>query len=98
MLIKKAKKYTDHIVFIGLTPVDELKTAPLDNVYFFNKKIRAYEKIIAEECKRRKAVSFLSIIEEWLKFNYLRLLSEDGIHPNEEGHQKIFEKISSLFT
>jgi lysophospholipase L1-like esterase len=96
LLIKNAKKYTDHIIFVGLTPVDEQKTAPLDNVYFLNEKIRTYEKIIGEECEK-KNVYFLSIIEEWLKFDYLNLLSQDGIHPNEKGHQKIFKKIKPLF-
>jgi len=95
LLIENAKKYTDHIIFVGLTPVDERKTAPLDNVYFLNEKIRVYEKIIDGECKKRN-VPFLSITEEWLKSDYLKLLSEDGIHPNEEGHQKIFKKIKLL--
>ncbi len=96
LLIKNAKKYTGHIIFVGLTPVDEQKTAPLDNAYFLNEKIRTYEKIIGEECEK-KNVYFLSIIEEWLKFDYLNLLSQDGIHPNEKGHQKIFKKIKPLF-
>ncbi|MBT9164730.1 MAG: Arylesterase [candidate division WS2 bacterium] len=96
LLIENARKYTDHIIFIGLTPVDERKTAPLDNVYFLNKKIGMYEKIIGEECKKR-TISFLNIAEEWSRLNYLKMLSEDGIHPNEKGHQKIFEKIKPLF-
>lgn len=97
LLIKNAQKYTNHIIFLGLTPVDEQKTAPLDNVYFLNERIRSYEKIIGDECKKRN-ISFLGITEEWLKFNYLKLLSEDGLHPNEKGHQKIFKKIKLLFT
>lgn len=96
LLIENAKRYTDHILFIGLTPVDERKTTPLDNVYFLNEKIRTYEKIISEECKE-KNIPILSIIEEWLESDYLKLLSEDGVHPNEKGHQKIFEKIKLLF-
>jgi lysophospholipase L1-like esterase len=96
LLIENAQKYTNHIIFLGLTPVDEQKTVPLDNVYFLNERISSYEKIISEECKKRN-ISFLGITEEWLKSNYLKLLSEDGIHPNKKGHQKIFEKIRSLF-
>lgn len=96
ILIENAQKYTNHIIFIGLTPVDERKTAPIDNVYFLNENIRNYEKIIEEKCKENNIV-FLSIIEGWLAFNYLDLLSNDGIHPNEVGHQKIFEKIQPLF-
>lgn len=96
LLIKHVSDYTDHVIFIGLTPVDERKTAPLDDVYFLNEKIEMYEKIIGEECKKGD-ILFLSITEEWLKSDYLKLLSEDGIHPNKKGHQKIFEKIKPLF-
>ncbi len=30
--------------------------------------------------------------------DYLNLLSDDGIHPNEKGHRKIYEKVKPLFT
>lgn len=95
-LIESASKYTDHVIFVGLTLVDERKTAPIDNVYFLNENIKKYNKTIKEVCKKRD-ILFLDISEEWSSFNYLNLLSDDGIHPNEKGHQKIFEKIKSLF-
>lgn len=95
-LIKNSKKYTDHIIFLGLTPVDESKTTPLDIYYFLNDKIKSYEKIISEEC-RKESIYFINIFEDWIRLNYLELLSEDGIHLNEKGHQKIFEKIKLLF-
>jgi lysophospholipase L1-like esterase len=97
LLIKSAKEYTDHVIFIGLTLVNEQKTAPMDNVYFLNDKIKTYNEIIKEECLKRNII-FLNIIEDWLISNYLTLLSDDGIHPNEIGHRKIFEKIKSIFT
>ncbi|GBD34624.1 hypothetical protein HRbin35_00360 [bacterium HR35] len=68
----------------------------IDDFYFLNERIKEYEEIISEECKKRNTFLF-SVIEEWLKIDYLDLLSEDGIHPNEKGHQKIFEKIKPLF-
>lgn len=96
LLLGSAGKYTNHIIFVGPTLVDERKTAPMDNVYFLNDKIKIYSKIINEECQKRNIV-FLNIIEDWLAFDYLNLLSDDGIHPNEKGHGKIFEKIKPLF-
>jgi lysophospholipase L1-like esterase len=69
----------------------------MDNVYFLNDKIKTYNEIIKEECLKRNII-FLNIIEDWLISNYLTLLSDDGIHPNEIGHRKIFEKIKSIFT
>lgn len=96
LLIENAKKYSNHIIFVGLTPTDERKTAPLDNAYFLNEKIGMYERVIGEECEKRN-VLFLNIAKEWLKLDYFRLLSKDGGHLNREGHKKIFEKIKPLF-
>jgi len=96
-LIGSAHKYTGNIIFVGLTLVDECKTAPLDTVYFLNEKIRKYEKLIEKECKKRN-IAFLNIADEWSKLDYLELLSDDGIHLNEKGHQRIFEKIQPLFS
>ena len=96
LLLESASRYTKHIIFVGPTPIDERKTVPMDNVYFLNDKIKMYNKIINEECKKRNVV-FLDIMENWLKLDYLDLLSDDGIHPNEKGHRKIFEKIRPLF-
>lgn len=96
LLLDSAGKYTRHIIFVGLTLVDEQKTAPMDNIYFLNEKIKMYNEIINEECQKRNT-SFLNIIKEWSGLDYLNLLSDDGIHPNEKGHQKIFEKIQTFF-
>jgi len=60
-----------------------------------NDKIKIYNEIINEECQKRSII-FLNITEEWSELNYLNLLSDDGIHPNEKGHQKIFEKVKHL--
>jgi lysophospholipase L1-like esterase len=76
--------------------VDEQKTAPMDNIYFLNNKIKTYNEIINNECQKRNII-FLNITEEWSGLNYLNLLSDDGIHPNAKGHRKIFEKIKPLF-
>ncbi len=92
LLLDDADKYTSHIIFVGPTPVDESKTAPMDNVYFLNDKIKMYNKIVNEECQKRNVV-FLDIMEDWLALDYLNLLSDDGIHPNEKGHRKTYLRI-----
>ncbi|OGX08734.1 MAG: hypothetical protein A2Z88_04965 [Omnitrophica WOR_2 bacterium GWA2_47_8] len=96
LLLEGARKYANHIIFVGLTPVNERKTAPINNVYFLNDKIKTYNEVINKECQKGN-ITFLNITEEWSGFDYLNLLSDDGIHPNEKGHQKIFEKIKPLF-
>lgn len=96
-LLDKAERYTKKIIFIGLTPVNEKKTAlGVGNIFFFNNKIKEYNEVISKECKK-KGVVFLSIFEDWLKINYTELLSDDGLHPNEKGHHKIFLAIKSFY-
>lgn len=93
-IIKLAKQYTKALVFVGLTPVDEDKTAPTGDSYFLNKNIKKYNNIIRNICKKRN-IHFMEIFDDWTRKDYRKFLSEDGIHPNEQGHQKIFGKIKS---
>jgi len=98
-LAKSAAEYTNHIIFVGITPVDEQKAASIygaNNIYFLNDKIKIYNEVINEECQKRNII-FLNIVKEWSEFDYASWLSEGGVHPNEKGHQKIFEKIKPLF-
>ncbi len=93
-LIEIAKKFTDKIVFVGLTPIDETKVAliPWDtNKSYKNESIKKYDEIIKEVCQKNK-ILFIEIFDDWLNSDYKELL-EDGAHPNSFGHQKLFETI-----
>lgn len=94
-LIKIAKNYTDKLIFVGPTPVDENKTILFDDVYFLNKNIKKYNKDIKIICKNKK-VTFVDILKDWSNKNYRNFLTADGVHSNELGHKKIFEKIIPL--
>lgn len=86
--IKRAKNITDKIVFMDLRNCDESKTMPVPwiDIYYTNKNIEKYSKIMKEVCAEN-AVPFLDI----------GLLNnedfDDGLHPNSDGHRKIFEKV-----
>lgn len=88
-----AKKYSDDVAFIGLTPVDEIRTNPLvwetDAVYR-NEYIEKYDALIKEFCESRK-IPFIDIFSQMKELELARLM-EDGIHPNQEGY-KILEEI-----
>ena len=91
-LIHLTRKFSSNIIFIGLTPVDELKTTPISwnaNKYYKNKYIQEYNQIIKQVCEENE-IYFIEIFENWIKTDYKKLL-EDGVHPNSEGHKKIFE-------
>jgi len=93
-IIQILKKFVDNVIFVGFTPVEEERANSISwghNVEFKNKDIREYENIIKRVCERNK-IHFIGLFEKWEKMDYLKLL-EDGLHPNSEGHKKIFEVV-----
>ncbi len=84
-LVEKAKKFTDKIVIIGLTNVDDEKT----NGYK-NESIEKYNEIIKKLASEQN-LSFVNV------FGTLSISEfEDGLHPNAKGHRKIFEKVKEV--
>lgn len=94
-LVIRAKKYSDKILFVGLVTADEQQTKPVfwRDIYYFNERIAMFEdemKKVATESDTK----FMPIFEAFKK----RLgsgedLLADGLHPNEAGHQFIFELV-----
>jgi len=93
-LICKAKKYTDEIIFIGLTPVDENLTLNYEDTIFTNKRIKQFNTKIKEICQNNN-LSFLDMFKEFSKLNYQQLLS-DGLHPNSKGYEEMYELIKAF--
>jgi lysophospholipase L1-like esterase len=89
-LFELALKITNKIIFIGLTPVDESKTTPVSwdkDKYYTNGGIERFNNIIKNFCTSNK-LKFIEILD-LLKPEDLT----DGLHPNTDGHKKIFTKI-----
>ena len=89
-LVKKARVFTDKIICVGLTRVEEEKTMPLPDSpdqFYRNERIAAYDKEIKSLCKRENTpyigVSDIVKVEDL----------DDGLHPNAAGHEKIFEAV-----
>lgn len=90
-IIHICKEYTKNILFIGLTRVNEKCTVPIswnNNEMYFNKNIEKYNEKIRECCMENQ-VSFLNVLD----ILEIDDLNEDGVHPNEIGHKKLFERI-----
>jgi len=88
-LIKLSKKFTDKIIFVGTKGIDESRTNPVywdSSVSYKLKNTEEYDKIVQEICKKDN-VAYINIPR--LKNEEL----EDGVHPNEKGHEKIFLKV-----
>ncbi|MFH1401778.1 MAG: GDSL-type esterase/lipase family protein [Parcubacteria group bacterium] len=98
-IIEGARAIAPKITFIGLTPVDESRTTPIPwdtDKSYKNENIKKYNEIIKSVC-RDNSVHFIEIFNEWIKSDYQSLL-EDGLHPNSEGHKKIFETVRDFLS
>ncbi|MHB8660427.1 MAG: SGNH/GDSL hydrolase family protein [Minisyncoccota bacterium] len=90
-IIRRAKSITNNIVFLNLRNCDESKTMPVSwiDIYYTNENIEKYNRITEGVC-RANNIPVLDIGS----FN-----SEDfydGLHPNAEGHRKIFEEVKDF--
>jgi lysophospholipase L1-like esterase len=98
-LLKTAKRFSQNIIFLGLTPVDESKTTPIPwntDKSYKNEYIKEFNDVLEKFCRENK-VYFIDVLNIFMKGNYNNLL-EDGLHPNSEGHKKIFELIKSFLS
>lgn len=90
-LIPLARRFTSQICVLGLTPVDETKTQPIPwsttGKCYSNEVIQQYDSIL-EEVSISERVQFLSLFSVLSSSDL-----EDGLHPQERGHQKIAETI-----
>lgn len=87
-IIRIAKKHSEKIFFTGLMKVDDNLTQPWNETEFWeNADIKNYNSIIEKKCEENQInfIPLFSLINE----------SElsDGLHPNTEGHEKIFNHI-----
>lgn len=90
-LLNIAQKIADKIVFVGLTKVDEIKTMPIPwntEVYYDNKNVSKYDEIIKSFCEKNK-IKYINMKEVLTKDDL-----QDGLHPNPQGHKKMFQVIS----
>lgn len=91
-LLSIGKKFTDKVVFVGLTRVDESKTTPIPwntDKSYTNENIERFDGVIKKFCEDNK-----------LKFIPMKSVVGnddliDGLHPNTKGHIKIFNLTKS---
>lgn len=90
-IIAIASTYTNNILILGLTNVIEERTTPNlwnDNEMYFNDTIKEYDIALENYCNTNK-VQYLKLFDVLQQIDF----SDDGIHPNEKGHEKIFKAI-----
>lgn len=93
-IIKISRKYAHNLIFLGLLPVDEDKTTPIEgDKFYYNERLEEYNDVLKDICKKEK-VLFIEFFPFWIKLDY-KILFIDGIHPNSKGYDLMFKDIKS---
>jgi lysophospholipase L1-like esterase len=95
-LVRQARNFTETIIFVGLTKVDESRSMPIayayGNYYYGNERGILYDAKIKEICEKNKLL-FIPMRD---------LLSNedlyDGLHPHSQGHEKMFLRVKDFLT
>jgi lysophospholipase L1-like esterase len=93
-LIVRARALTSRILFVGLLPVEDDKVDPIPwapTKAYRTTFIAQYHAIIARICKAEK-VDFVDVFSLF-SGEAIDSLFVDGVHPNDEGHKKVFGMI-----
>ena len=91
ILLKNIMKFTENIIFIGLTKVDEKIISQWDvEKAYKNKYISDYNSVIEDFCRKNR-LFFIPVLDLLKDFDL-----EDRLHPNSQGHEKLFNKIKDF--
>jgi len=93
-LINQAKNFSDKIAFIGLTKIEDEKLMPIpwstEEKFYDSDNVAKYNAVI-EKVSSEHNLPFLNLLD-LLELSDL----DDGLHPNSNGHKKMFLKIKEF--
>ncbi|ACK69218.1 lipolytic protein G-D-S-L family [Gloeothece citriformis PCC 7424] len=93
-LLAQAQKLCP-VIFVGMTPVDEAKMPFLDCFYFNNIDQYRFKEATKRACQIRQ-IPYIDIFDKWMARgeDWVRShLSSDGLHPNVEGYQALYNDV-----
>ncbi len=93
-LLSKSHSNKAKLAFIGLVPVDETITADYNGNKYVNSRIEQFNNVIKEICELNN-IPFLDLFDLMIRQDF-RLLLDDGLHPNDEGYDFMFEEIKKF--
>lgn len=92
-IIDKSENYAEQVIAVGLNPIDERRLWEEKSAdKYTNSEVREYNDILREVCSE-KGAKFISIFEELTEDKDWNRKLFDGLHPNSEGHKKIYEVV-----
>lgn len=85
-----ASRYTQKMLFVGLTPVEDMH---IPDASFRSTRIWKFEQVLRQFAESKK-VRHVPLFEAFTKkIEEGRTLTLDGLHPNTEGHQLMYVRI-----
>ena len=89
-LYDSAKKYARKMLFVGLTPVEDLN---MPDGSFRSARIRKFD-LALRDFAEAKRVRYVPLFETFAKkMEEGHILTLDGLHPNDEGHRLIYVRV-----
>ena len=93
-LIGMAREFTNKIVFVGLAKGDDTPTNPLPQSTtgkcYDKENARLYDEVIRKVCDEEGLV-YVTVMDKLTDEDFL-----DGLHPNPDGHLKIYESVRKV--
>ncbi|HKU18400.1 MAG TPA: GDSL-type esterase/lipase family protein [Candidatus Saccharimonadales bacterium] len=92
-IIEKMQLLSSKLIFVGLSGCDEAKTTPVvwGNYHYTNEAIKTYEETMAAVAREHDTL-YIPVFDAFMQqVKSGANLLPDGLHPNNEGHQLIFE-------
>jgi lysophospholipase L1-like esterase len=100
VLLNGLAKITDAVLCVGFASVDESRTSPKLNLftdkhsYFTNERIQMFNAVLEEAVKSSDAnAAYVDLMAQMGDGWPESCLSADGLHPNDTGHRRIFDKL-----
>ncbi len=94
-LIIKAREITDNVAFVSLAIGDEKILQPFNNdpteKWFNSERVKKYDGMI-KNIAESSSCKHIALFDKLSPSDFL-----DGLHPNQSGHQKMFEEIKKYF-
>jgi lysophospholipase L1-like esterase len=92
-LVKLARKYSDKMLFVGLTPVEI--ESPYVRGSWTVARICEFEDVLRTFAKK-EAIPLVALLEEFGALLEEEELLTDGFHPNDDGHLFIYDQVKPV--
>lgn len=95
-IVARVKPLSSKIIFVGLSACDEQNTTHVawGNFYYTNKNIKQYESKM-QEVAAQLGLDFIPVFDSFMaELNKSRNLLPDGLHPNNQGHELMYQIIA----